>query len=204
MVHIRGTPENMHSLSVQYFAPTFSFNQFPTVIEWSQKEPILSLLHRNPILYCRYCIGFITSHQVKANKFHRFWSSKYVSIRVWTLNTFFGRVCECLLFWRLNTFLGWVCEWTKWGDAGSNLGSKRETDELLKVDIWFSTQSWNWRRKKKGNNFWEGSGLEKCKHTFGPSSILACLHCTYFDISLRTISLSSTVPYMREACLFKN
>ena len=73
MVHIRGTPENMHSLSVEYFAPTFSFNQFPTIIEWLQKEPILSLLHCTAIQfyiadisYCRYCIESIKFQQVPA------------------------------------------------------------------------------------------------------------------------------------------
>ena len=136
MVHIRGTPENMHSLSVEYFAPTFSFNQFPTIIEWPHKEPILSLLHCTAIQfyiadisYCRYCIESIKFQQVPAIGFEA------ASICPWVFALLNG---ECF-------FSQW-CEWTKWGDAGSNLGSKRETDEVLKVDIWFSTQSWNWKK----------------------------------------------------------
>ena len=109
-----------HAQLVSWFL-TFSFNQFPTIIEWLQEEPILSLPHCNPILYCRYCIEHFT--RIK-QFFSRFLSSKCVfmsSFEHWTL------------------FLVRECEWTKWGmDAGSNLGRKRETDEVLKVDIWFA------------------------------------------------------------------
>ena len=165
MVHIRGTPENMHSLSVEYFAPTFSFNQFPTIIEWLQKEPILSLLHCTAIQfyiadisYCRYCIESIKFQQVPAIGFEA------ASICPWVF-----------------ALLNGECFFSQGGVRVDEVGRCRKQSWKQKGD-WWGAESWHLILNPKlelnnqdQNNFWEGSRLEKCKRTFGPSRLPACI-----------------------------